>query len=473
MATLIEIAESRPDVLSTAKSQGGDPYTAGTKANTWLNDWWNTAGVKEYAGNQLSEKAGPVSADIANQPNLNIQPSQPTNIGNVTLDKSSNLQSQLDFFKQQATDYQKQQQDYQKQQQDLMTGLTDTQVSAQNYLKQQYEDFGVNKQLEQITQLTQEASDIQANLNNVIAQRDMALIDAEGKPISLEHIRGEQELISRKFDARIAAESARLSSKQATIQAVQGNLAQARSFVNDAVDAMTFDQQQRVDTLLTFMDINRDAINSLDTKYQNAINGAMDAANNSLDMAREDANAKMNLVIDAANYGVTLNVDGMTLEQAQQAYAEKVSPLAAQERALDMATKNRLNNPNIPDEELTDMEYDMRESARLVIMAESVGPEASGEQYGMLLDELIRQYPTLTRATADRMLIQTIQGLKGQTPQTIQQVEENISSDFETDAEALTGTTTTAKLLKEARQKAINAGLKTFLDPTTGEIINV
>jgi len=46
--TLIDIANSRADVLNTAKSLGGDPFTAGTKANDWLNNWWNTAGKNEY-----------------------------------------------------------------------------------------------------------------------------------------------------------------------------------------------------------------------------------------------------------------------------------------------------------------------------------------------------------------------------------------------------------------------------------------
>ena len=46
--SLIDIVNSRPDVLEMAKSQGGDPFIAGTAANTWLNDWWNTAGKKEF-----------------------------------------------------------------------------------------------------------------------------------------------------------------------------------------------------------------------------------------------------------------------------------------------------------------------------------------------------------------------------------------------------------------------------------------
>lgn len=53
--TLIDIANSRPDVLNTAKAQGGDPFTAGTAANRWLNDWWNREGPKEYPGTTLTQ----------------------------------------------------------------------------------------------------------------------------------------------------------------------------------------------------------------------------------------------------------------------------------------------------------------------------------------------------------------------------------------------------------------------------------
>jgi len=47
--TLIEIASARPDVLEQARAQGGDPYTAGTAANNWLNDWYNKTGKAEGA----------------------------------------------------------------------------------------------------------------------------------------------------------------------------------------------------------------------------------------------------------------------------------------------------------------------------------------------------------------------------------------------------------------------------------------
>jgi hypothetical protein len=43
------MASARPDVLNEAKAQGGDPYTAGTAANNWLNDWYNRTGKAEGA----------------------------------------------------------------------------------------------------------------------------------------------------------------------------------------------------------------------------------------------------------------------------------------------------------------------------------------------------------------------------------------------------------------------------------------
>jgi len=424
-------------------------------------DWGQ---IQKQNVDALSEKPSVVSPDALDNSQFNLPPVTPSNVGASTIDKAGGLNAQGDYFRQQADLANKQYEDAQKRQDEMLNQLNESQTSAQDFLAQQQDQFKIQEQFNQITNLITEATDIQGNLNNIIEQRDLALIGADGMPISLEHIRGEKELISRKFDARIASESARLSSKQATIQAVQGNISQARSFVNDAVDAMTFDQQQRVDLLGTFIDLNRDTINSLDAKYQNSIQGAMDTANTQLDIAREDAQAKMDLVTQAAQYGVALNVDNMTLEQANQAFAETVAPIA----------NTGTGGAGIePDEELSDIDYDFREAARLVIAEEAISPEASGEQYGKLIEALTAEYPNLTSGAIDRRLIQAIQDIKGTQPETPQQVDDNIGSDFITDAEALSGKTQAVKSREVARQNAINRGLKIFLDPTTGEFVNI
>ena len=66
--TLIDIANSRPDVLSTARAQGGDPFTAGTPANTWLNNWWNIAGKSEFPSVQLVQPTTQIPPPVQTAP---------------------------------------------------------------------------------------------------------------------------------------------------------------------------------------------------------------------------------------------------------------------------------------------------------------------------------------------------------------------------------------------------------------------
>lgn len=48
--TLIDIYNERTDVQNTIKNnfKGQDPFKAGTAANSWLNNWWNTSGKNEF-----------------------------------------------------------------------------------------------------------------------------------------------------------------------------------------------------------------------------------------------------------------------------------------------------------------------------------------------------------------------------------------------------------------------------------------
>ena len=87
--TLIDIANSRTDVLDMAKAQGGDPFTAGTGANTWLNNWWNTAGKNEYPNITLGQPS------IASQTSST---SQVTDI-NAGYEKRQNPGGWWDIFK--------------------------------------------------------------------------------------------------------------------------------------------------------------------------------------------------------------------------------------------------------------------------------------------------------------------------------------------------------------------------------------
>lgn len=66
--TLIDIANSRSDVITVARAQGGDPFIAGTPANSWLNNWWNTAGKTEFPNVDLIQPGQAPTQQLAPQP---------------------------------------------------------------------------------------------------------------------------------------------------------------------------------------------------------------------------------------------------------------------------------------------------------------------------------------------------------------------------------------------------------------------
>jgi len=97
--TLIDIAQSRPDVMAVAQKQGGDPFTGGTAANRWLNDWWNTAGVNEFPDVTLVQPGQQPTAPIQ-APGIgedDVTPVEDLGDKNVQFpaDQISDLQSQV------------------------------------------------------------------------------------------------------------------------------------------------------------------------------------------------------------------------------------------------------------------------------------------------------------------------------------------------------------------------------------------
>ena len=424
-----------------------------------------------------------LTPDMLNQGNLNLPDYKSSDLGANASDLSSGLQDQLKYFQQQQKDYQAQLASEKEEKKGYMEQLKDSFTSKSDILSEQQEKYGAQSMLDQITQLTSEAIPIRDNINQLIGERDIAMIDAEGKPISMEHIRGEQELISRKYDSRIASESARLSAKQASIAGVQGNLTLANSFITQAVSAAVFDYQQEVDMITMFMDDNQDTINSLDKKYQDSITNALNTATNILTTKREEETEKYGLVTKAAEYGVSLNVDNMTLDEAYRAYSEQVAPIAAAAGT---------DGTGSGDEELTGIDAAVDDAAREIIGMESFNL-STNESYWGIIDELATD-SGMDRNYLDKLVIQKIQQVKGQPAETIQEVEENIGSDFESPTTSSTisgaglasGQQDIQKQLQEqqvsgdqkrindekirkARQDAIDNGLVFWINPITGQ----
>ena len=130
--TLIEITSQRPDVMAEANKQGGDPYTAGTPANTWLNDWYNRVGKAE-------------GADMAAK-GMFDQPTDDTTIPTDTTTPTDTIEkagvSMEDKFTELKDTLKTSQEEAKKAQEDLMTKTTeDTMKQFQDMQKSMMEGY--------------------------------------------------------------------------------------------------------------------------------------------------------------------------------------------------------------------------------------------------------------------------------------------------------------------------------------------
>ncbi len=224
--TLIDIANSRPDVLNTAKSQGGDPFTAGTKANTWLNNWWNSAGIKEYPGVTLGQPPTPpgMSAEqLQTQQNpINFQQGQGANtadsfVAGVTA-YNQTLQNYITQLSAPPTEAENQQQDILNK----IMGLTGQEAGkgAEQLAQEQAQNIPV---------LKAQLSDINGQILTKTAEYNALQVENQNKPITMNSIIGNERAI-------LNAKAADLGLLTARAQAITGNLQTAQDTANRAVD---------------------------------------------------------------------------------------------------------------------------------------------------------------------------------------------------------------------------------------------
>jgi len=529
MATLIEIAQSRPDVLNTAKSQGGDPFTAGTGANTWLNNWWNTAGKNEFpgvtlgqptpppqnlgtmtgeqyiaAGYQGGQPITPDSLTSANQINLNGAPQQ-------NIDESALAVASAEAQAEQDAKVAEEKAKKEAAESDITGILTQLEEEPAEQLAAEQEAG--------IPGFAAEQADVQgqigiktAEYRQLEAQEEAFMTAREGIPgFTMSEVSGQQAQIQREFRSRKNMVASDIGLLQARSLAISGKQVAAQAAVDRAIDLKYDSLRLQLDTKKFLFDAIREDLSDAEAEQLRIQEDIL---------ARQEADLAEKKQTDKDIQNIMLSVVGVApadvLSQISQATtvleaSQIASPYLAEVDTTDtqVVTANGRSllinkqtgetirdlgyayKEEIPEKELTDMEYDFQEGARLVISAEGISPEVSGEQYGKLLDSMLEEYPTLTRSSADKMLMDAINKLKGQQPQTVQQVEENIGSDFITETPTVgAGLTVTPQQQQQqagqqaqqvqltqsqkdarerARQKAIKLGLVYYTDPITKE----
>jgi hypothetical protein len=210
------------------------------------------------------------------------------------------------------------------------------QFSASDLLQQQTEQAGIPEALKQTNTLIAEAQTIRESIAKLEDAKNQEILSMrERGGVSQTTLNARENIAEMKWNSRISAESAKLSGYAATIDALNGNITRAQTFITQAVNAATYDQEQSVNRLQNIYDMNKDLFTTLGSQYQNAFNKAIDIKQQELTDAKTQKTAIGKLMIDYPNAGITLD---MSLEQAIKAS----QPFEAQKQALDIQRQQQL-----------------------------------------------------------------------------------------------------------------------------------
>jgi len=213
-----------------------------------------------------------------------------------------------------------------------------TQIQAQ-----QMEQFGIPEQLQQQQALITDIGTLREKLDKLDVEMQNQIALNEQKPVSTRVMDREEARIRETYSRQMAGISASLNAKAATLQALQGNLAQARSFANMAVNAAIYDQEQEFKRFEFFYNENKDFINSLDKSQQRDLDRLLNYQKEELDRLRAEKEQVATLMLQYNGAGINMD---MSLDEAAQAAAylqEVVAP--SQEAAIMGLIRQGITDP--------------------------------------------------------------------------------------------------------------------------------
>lgn len=192
---------------------------------------------------------------------------------------------------------------------------TMSRVDMEGLVRREREALGVPEFLDAQRASIEEMRGLRQQLIELETQKGEALATSEGRQAPLGFIRGEQARIAEQFDRREASVAARLQAENAHMQAMQGQVQQARSLISDIVQAATFDTEMELNRIQLFREVNAQELAELDQSIQNDLQQSQRFWENRLQTERQEKQQVMELMINAPRAGINVND---TLEEAAE-----------------------------------------------------------------------------------------------------------------------------------------------------------
>jgi len=208
-------------------------------------------------------------------------------------------------------------------------------VSITDELKKLQQQYGIPDYLDKISAIAPEISAIQEKINAIDQREAQAIENVRGKAISEFTAQGQEAALKRQAAIERSGYAAELGVKQAMIESYKGNITQARSLISDAVQAYTFDIQQKNDDMDRMYKFYGDFIGQLDKNTQNQLSIVKDELKNERERQINNANTIGEMMLKYPNSGIKFSD---TVQQAT---------IKARPEAASQALKNQIGNKDV------------------------------------------------------------------------------------------------------------------------------
>ena len=199
-------------------------------------------------------------------------------------------------------------------------------VSITDELKKLQEQYGIPDYLDKISALAPEITAIQEKINAIDQREAQAIENVRNKPVSEFTAQGQEAALKRQAAIERSGYAAELGVKQAMIESYKGNITQARSLISDAVQAYTFDIQQKNDDMDRMYKFYGDFIGQLDKNTQNQLSIVRDELATERERQINDANTIGEMMLKYPNSGIKFSdtVQQATIKAQPEAASQQL-----------------------------------------------------------------------------------------------------------------------------------------------------
>lgn len=211
---------------------------------------------------------------------------------------------------------------------------------TQTLLTNELAKWGVTPDTAQTLQtITAQYNDYNKQLADLGTQEQLAQANNEQRPVGMVGINAESNNIAKIYAIKKSGVAAQASVAATTLEAMRGNITLASNMAQSAVNAATYDYQQKVSDLEwsinTYSTLYQNASNELKTAWDNAYKTSVDMYNT----VKQQMTDNMNLVTDAASKGVNLGLSAdqlknMDTSEVTAIYQNKISEVVAKQNAI-------------------------------------------------------------------------------------------------------------------------------------------